>query len=315
MINLTKQNASIVVIEEEQVGQRIDNYLQTKLKGVPKSHVYRIIRKGEVRVNKGRIQASYRLCLNDNVRIPPLQLKPAAPIKSPPAQQTRNLAERILYEDKNLLIVNKPSGMAVHGGSGISFGVIETFRSMYPQWRYLELVHRLDRDTSGCLMLAKKPSILKEIHELLRVGNINKTYIALVNGIWPEDLTEVDVALQKSQLSSGERMVKVTEEGKASVTRFRLLEEFSNTSLIQASPKTGRTHQIRVHTAYKNHPIAGDDKYGNKDFNRNMRELGCKRLFLHAVELSFKLVSQDQVIKIRAELDEDLEATLAGLRT
>lgn len=313
MLNLIKQKANTIVIAEENAGQRLDNYLQTKLKDVPKSHIYRIIRKGEVRVNKGRVQASYRLCADDQVRIPPLQLKPDAPKKSPPKQQQQYLAERILYEDKNLLIINKPAGMAVHGGSGINFGVIETLRNLFPHWRYLELVHRLDRDTSGCLMLAKKPSILKELHELLRSGNINKTYITLVHGLWPEDLTEVNVPLLKSQLSSGERIVRVKEEGKAALTRFHLVQQFAHSSLIEASPKTGRTHQIRVHAAYKNHPIAADDKYGDKEFNRHMRELGCKRLFLHAVELSFKLTSQDQVIKVRAELDDDLKSVLARL--
>ncbi len=295
-------------IEIEEAGQRIDNFLFTRLKSIPKTKIYSILRKGEVRVNSGRIQVSYRLQAGDVLRIPPLHITPPEEHAADP-MSLRTLSTCILYEDKGLLILNKPAGMAVHGGSGISLGVIETLRKLYPKERYLELAHRLDRDTSGCLIITKKPSILRQIHTLLREGGMKKTYIALVQGEWPGDLKKIDVPLRKNQLSSGERIVKVDfEEGKPAKTSFRVLKKFPNATLLEVNLHTGRTHQIRVHTAYAGHPIAGDEKYGNKDFNKQMRTNGCKSLCLHAKKVSFTLPESGQRVEVEAPLEKEWRA-------
>jgi len=303
-----------LTIDSAYENQRIDNFLTSRLKGLPKSHLYRIIRKGEVRVNKKRIKPDYRLKAGDIVRIPPLQLNQP---NTGPAKLSSNLQVllegNILYEDKALLIINKPAGMAVHGGSGIQLGLIEALRVMRPQEKTLELVHRLDRETSGCILLAKKPSVLKELHELLRNGEIEKTYLTLVQGHWPKYMHEVDAPLKKNQLQSGERMVNVNPEGKSAVTEFRVIERFAAATLVEAKPKTGRTHQIRVHTLHAGHPIAADDKYGDKDFNKSMKDVGCRRLFLHASELKFSLSIFENPIIIKAELADDLQECLKKL--
>lgn len=307
------QQPQLVEITHINQDQRIDNYLITRLKGVPKSHVYRIIRKGEVRVNKKRIKPEYRLQAGDIVRIPPLRLA-TPPSTTPPPKMQERLEQCILYEDSNLIVINKPSGVAVHGGSGISFGVIEALRQSRPQEKFLELVHRLDRDTSGCLLLAKKPGVLKELHELMRNNQIEKIYLALVQGYWPRHLHQVDVSLKKYQLQSGERMVSVNTEGKTALTEFRVIERFTTTTLMEAKLHTGRTHQIRVHALHAKHPVVGDDKYGDKDFNKELRKFGCKRLFLHATKLQFVLPSTGQTITVQADLDAELQACLARLR-
>lgn len=302
-------------VDENQVGQRIDNFLFTRLKGLPKSRLYRVLRKGEVRVNKKRIKPEYRLQLGDVVRIPPLRLSEPSSVNAaiPPANTQQMLTERVLYEDKNLLVINKPAGMAVHGGSGINFGVIEIMRHARPKEKFLELAHRLDRDTSGCLLLVKKSSVLKEVHALLREGEMDKVYLALVKGYWPKDLKVIDAPLKKYELQSGERMVSVDQEGKTAVTEFRVIERFENATLVEAKLQTGRTHQIRVHAAHAGHPIAGDDKYGDKEFNKAMRAQGCKRLFLHAAALGFELISTDQTVNVKAELETDLKKCLQAL--
>ncbi|MGL5532303.1 MAG: 23S rRNA pseudouridine(955/2504/2580) synthase RluC, partial [Plesiomonas shigelloides] len=253
----------ILTVADDEAGQRIDNYLRTRLKGVPKSLLYRILRKGEVRVNKKRIKPEYKLQAGDEVRVPPIRVseKEDAPVS---AKLTRvaALADCILYEDDGLIVLNKPSGTAVHGGSGLSFGVIEGLRALRPEARFLELVHRLDRDTSGILLVAKKRSVLRDLHEQLRVKTVQKDYLALVRGQWQKHCKVVQAPLMKNVLQSGERIVRVSAEGKPSETRFEVVERFEQATLVKASPVTGRTHQIRVHTLHAGHPIAFDDKYG-----------------------------------------------------
>ena len=291
----------------------IDNFLISHLKGAPKTLVYRILRKGEVRVNKGRIRPDYRLQSGDIIRIPPLRLPPP---DSPP-QLARGLLERleagIVHEDGQMLVINKPAGIAVHGGSGLQFGIIEAFRQLRPQCRELELVHRLDRDTSGLLMLAKKRSQLRRLHAALRDGTIDKGYMALVAGHWPGSRRQVAAPLLRSNLRSGERMVEVNPAGKESLTRFGILQRFGDfATLVQANPVTGRTHQIRVHARYAGHPIAGDSKYGDDDFSKAIRELGGKRLFLHAHFLDIPL-GDGKSLQLEAPPDEIWSSTLEKL--
>ncbi|MFU8797217.1 MAG: 23S rRNA pseudouridine(955/2504/2580) synthase RluC [Gammaproteobacteria bacterium] len=307
--------ARIITIQPEQAGQRLDNFLVTQLKGVPKSKIYNIIRSGEVRVNSGRIKHLYRLVSGDAIRIPPIRVSRGDACVAHDQRTLDTLTSRILYEDKGLLILNKPSGMAVHGGSGISLGVIENLRALFPREKSLELVHRLDRETSGCLVVSKKPSILKQLHTLLREAQgVEKTYVALVQGDWPKKLTRIDEPLHKNQLSSGERIVRVHSEGKPSLTLFKVLERFGWATLVEATPKTGRTHQIRVHALHAGHPLAGDEKYGNKVFNKEMRQHGCKRLFLHAAKIAFTLPDTEQYIAVSAPLDSDLDIFLEHIR-
>jgi len=308
------QTIQHLTVAADQVGQRLDNYLLSRLKGLPKSRLYRIIRKGEVRVNKKRVKPDYRLEIDDVIRIPPLRLSTPNAKISPNEKLTALFEKSIIFEDKNFLAINKPSGIAVHGGSGIQLGVIETLRALRPKEKFLELVHRLDRDTSGCLLIAKKSSILKELHELLRTGGgIKKTYLALVAGHWPSSLKKIDVPLHKNQLQSGERIVRVHESGKNCLTEFHPIQSFADATLIEAMPITGRTHQIRVHAQYAKHPIIGDEKYGDKSANKKMRELGCKRLFLHASELEFYLPSIEKRFQLKAELPDDLNHCLKQL--
>lgn len=312
-VNSAPARVEFVEVSDGYAGQRIDNFLITHLKGTPKTLVYRILRKGEVRVNKGRIKPDYRLQTGDVIRIPPLRLPPP---DSPPVV-AQSLLERleaaIVFEDNQTLVVNKPAGIAVHGGSGLQFGIIEAFRQLRPQCKELELVHRLDRDTSGLLMLAKRRSQLRRLHAALRDNHIDKGYIALVAGSWPTSRKQVNAPLQRSNLRSGERMVEVNPAGKESLTRFSVLQRFGDlATLIKANPITGRTHQIRVHARYAGHPIAGDSKYGNDDFSKLIRELGGKRLFLHANYLRIPLEDK-QVLELHAEPDETWTRTLEKL--
>lgn len=309
------QNIQHITVTNDHSGQRLDNFLMSRLKGLPKSRLYRIIRKGELRINKKRISPDYRLQEGDIIRIPPLRLAPSLKEKERilNKQLAALLEKAIIFEDKYFLAINKPSGMAVHGGSGINLGVIEALRLLRPQLKCLELAHRLDRDTSGCLLLAKKSSVLKEVHELLRSGAIKKTYTALVEGHWPKSLSKIEAPLYKNQLQSGERVVRVQKEGKNSITEFYIRHYYAKSTLITAIPITGRTHQIRVHAQFGKHPIIGDEKYGNKETNRKMRELGCKRLFLHASQLEFVLPSIRKSISLKAELPQDLKQVLERL--
>lgn len=302
-------------ISEDEAGQRIDNYLLAKLKGVPKSLIYRIVRKGEVRVNKGRIKPEYKLQAGDVVRVPPVRVaeKNELPV-SKNLNKVAALEQHILFEDDCLIVLNKPSGIAVHGGSGLNFGVIEALRALRPQARFLELVHRLDRDTSGILLIAKKRSALRSLHEQLRVKTVQKDYLALVRGQWQSHVKVVQAPLLKNELSSGERIVRVSEQGKPSETRFSIEERYANATLVKASPVTGRTHQIRVHTQYAGHPIALDDKYGDAAFDSQMREVGLARLFLHAFSIRFEHPKTGETLRIHAPLDEKMKGILKKLR-
>lgn len=300
-------------VEPELAGQRIDNFLRTRLKGVPKTLIYRILRKGEVRVNKGRIKPDYKLQAGDVVRVPPLRMSEP----DEPAPLAQGLLERleaaVVYEDKGLIVLNKPIGIAVHGGSGLSYGVIEAFRQLRPDARELELVHRLDRDTSGLLMIAKKRSMLRYLHEALRGDGVDKRYLALVRGSWPTSKKRVSAPLLKNTLRSGERMVEVSDQGKEALTLFRVVRRFGEfATLVEASPITGRTHQIRVHARHAGHSIAGDPKYGDEVFDREIRELGGKRLFLHAHSLRLTLPDGTE-LAVEAPVDELWTATLERL--
>ena len=268
-------------VGEESVGQRIDNFLIRNLKGVPKSHVYRILRSGEVRVNSGRIKPDYRLVDGDKVRVPPVRV--ATPEARPPA---RSLALPVVFEDDALIVIDKPSGVAVHGGSGISFGVIESLRAERPKAKFLELAHRLDRDTSGLLMVGKKRSALVELHRMLRDGEVRKDYVAIVKGRWKGGGRKIDVPLHKYVTAEGERRVSVRDDGQQAISLFKPLAAGDTASMLDIRLMTGRTHQIRVHAAHVGHPILGDDKYGDFDLNRALVKQGVKRLFLHARQLS-----------------------------
>lgn len=294
----------ITVNEADGAGQRIDNFLVKKLKNVPKSKIYSILRKGEVRVNKGRIKPSYKLEIDDVIRLPPLTNVNTSPppVILPQQQENFALSAAILYEDANLLVVNKPSGLAVHGGSGLNFGLIELMRNLRPEAATLELVHRIDRDTSGCIMLAKSPKMLRAMHQLFKDNKIKKTYHALVKGFAQASFT-VSEPLKKFVLSSGERLVRVHPEGQVALTKFTVLARYEGATLLQAMPVTGRTHQIRVHAALRGLPIVGDQKYGDKSYNKIMHKLGLQRLFLHARELQFVCPLTGKKMQIQAPYD------------
>jgi len=313
--NQSKASAvAFVEVDSGYEGQRIDNFLLCRLKGVPRSYIYRILRRGEVRVNKGRVRASYRLQEGDVVRVPPVRVAEQPQPARPHERVLQQLREAVLIEDKRLLALNKPAGIAVHGGSGLNYGVIEAMRVLRPEERQLELVHRLDRETSGCLLIARKRSALRALHELLRNNKMDKRYIALLAGCWEKQRADVDAPLLKNTLQGGERVVRVNSEGKSALTRFRVLERFSNATLVEAKPVTGRTHQIRVHAAHLGHPILGDEKYGESKTNKQFRELGLKRLFLHAESLRFKWPDEKQEQCIKAPLESSLETLLKKLR-
>ena len=319
----SRSKAQFVEIDEDRAGQRIDNFLLASLKGVPKTRVYRILRKGEVRVNKGRIKPSYRLQEGDMVRIPPIRQSEPEAAAAPGARVLARIDASILAEEKGFLVLNKPSGLAVHGGSGLNYGVIEALRALRPDAPYLELVHRLDRETSGCLLVAKRRSVLREMHRLLReksqgksqTDGIDKRYLALLRGRWEGGERKVDAPLLKNTLRSGERVVIVSPEGKESLSLFRPVARNAEATLVEVRLLTGRTHQIRVHAASIGHPIAGDEKYGDEEFNREMKSKGLRRLFLHAHFLGFSLEGHEQAYQFSAPLDEELEAVLDRLET
>lgn len=297
MNDLRKARATTIEVGEEAEAQRIDNFLLRALKGVPKSHVYRVLRSGEVRVNSGRVKPDYRLQPGDRVRIPPVRTaerKPALP---------RPLDLPVVFEDSALLVIDKPSGLAVHGGSGVSFGVIESMRAARPQARSLELAHRLDRDTSGLLILCKKRSALTELHRMLREGEVRKVYFALVKGEVTEKTLELRESLHKYVTGSGERRVSVREGGLAALTRARRLKASMEFSLLEVELLTGRTHQIRVHLAHAGYPIVGDDKYGDFALNKVWKQ----RLQLHAGKLGFRHPLTGEPVKLESPLPEDMK--------
>ena len=295
-------NVSTLEIDAASENQRVDNFLLRICKGVPRSHIYRILRSGEVRVNSRRVEATYRLRLGDRVRVPPMRLPDRSRKPAP-----RPVELPVVFEDEALLVVEKPSGTAVHGGSGVSHGVIEGLRAARPQSKFLELAHRLDRETSGLLMLAKKRSALTALHAALREGKVRKRYLALVKGRWRDEKRRVDLPLKKYLTKSGERRVSVDREGRESQTVFRRERAFRDYTLLSAELLTGRTHQIRVHLAHLGFPVAGDDKYGDFDLNRALAKQGLKRMFLHAAELEFEHPLSGNPVKLESPLPPDLE--------
>jgi len=302
-----------VTIDETADGQRIDNFLLRILKGVPRSHIYRLLRAGNVRVNKGRIKPGYRLALGDVVRIPPLRIA-LRESQSAPVKLIEKIRNSILYEDDQLMVLNKPSGLAVHGGSGISLGAIETLRQARPECAELELAHRLDRDTSGCLMIAKRRSGLRRLQTLQREGRIAKTYLALLYGRSRKGRFTVDAPLRKNTLRGGERVVRIDPTGKASRTRFNVIEQFADSMLVEAELETGRTHQIRVHATHAGFPLLGDLKYGDEDANQQHRELGLRRLFLHAWRLRIPFDTNGAPLTIEAPLPDELQTLVTNIR-
>lgn len=298
----------------EEAGQRLDNFLLKHLRKAPRPLIYRIVRKGEVRVNKGRAQVSQRLREGDLVRIPPVQLVDTGERIAPPAIQIQRIESAILFEDDDLMVVNKPPGMAVHGGSGVSWGLVELIRSARPLARRVELVHRLDRDTSGAIILAKKMSILRDLHQQIRDHLVTKRYFALVKGQWPERLKQVNCPLRKYTLASGERRVEVHPDGKPSLSYVRVISSFKEVSLLEVKLATGRTHQIRVHCAASGHPIAGDNKYGAPDFDRWQVSQGMNSLALHARLVAFKHPKTEAIIEVEAPMYPDFDKLVQKLK-
>ena len=305
-----------LVVDEESSGQRLDNFLMRHLKGVPKTHVYRIIRSGEVRINKGRCSADSRVETGDEIRVPPVRISDKVAEKAERPAPAREFP--LLLEDEHLLAIDKPAGVAVHGGSGVSFGVIEQLRQARPQAKLLELVHRLDRETSGILLVAKKRSALKNLQDQFRERETGKTYLALVQGEWPAKLKVIDQPLHKYLLPDGERRVKVTKpedpDGMRSITLVKVAQRLQGCTLLEVTIKTGRTHQIRVHLASNGHPIAGDDKYGDFEWNKVLQKQGLKRMFLHAWRLQFNHPASGERVALQAELPPELQEHIAHVQ-
>jgi len=313
MNELSKDSVTRLTVGEEAAGQRVDNYLVRLLKGVPKSHIYRILRSGEVRVNKGRVGPDTRLAIGDVVRVPPVRIADAAT-----SAFERPTHVPVLFEDDHLVVVDKPAGLAVHGGSGIASGLIEQMRAARPDARFLELVHRLDRDTSGVMLIAKKRAALVELHRQLRDGEVDKRYLVLVRGRWRDDKRRVRLPLHKFATKEGERRVRVDEEtGQHAETIFRKqaawLDRDPPLALLEAELETGRTHQIRVHLTHLGFPLAGDDKYGDFAWNRTLSKQGLKRMFLHAKELAFTHPASGESMRFEAPLPRDLAKFLEAL--
>lgn len=300
MNDLNKPRAVTVEIGEESAAQRIDNFLLRTLKGVPKSHVYRVLRSGEVRVNSGRVGPDYRLRIGDRVRVPPVRVSTS--VKAPP----KPAEFPIVHEDAALLVVDKPAGVAVHGGSGVSYGVIESLRAARPQTKFLELAHRLDRDTSGLLIVCKKRSALVELHRQLREGEVEKIYAAIVKGVPGRDAFEISEPLHKYVTGAGERRVSVKAGGMTALTKVKVAQKGRDFAMLEIRLLTGRTHQIRVHLAHASHPVLGDDKYGDFDLNRSLAKQGVKRLFLHARKLAFEHPIEKQRLRLESPLPDDM---------
>jgi len=310
MKELGNARVRTLTLDDARAGQRVDNFLLRELKGVPRSHVYRLVRSGEVRVNSRRVDATYRLKAGDRIRIPPVRVAAAATGPAP----ARPVDFPIVYEDDVLLVINKPAGVAVHGGSGVSSGVIEQLRAARPEARFLELVHRLDRDTSGLLMVAKKRAALLALHRALREGALDKRYLVLVKGRWTRASRNVTLPLRKFLTAAGERRVSVDPAGRESRTRFDLVERIGDYSLLAASIETGRTHQIRVQLAQLGFPVVGDEKYGDFDLNKSLAKQGARRMFLHAEQLALKHPRTGERLELSAPLPADLRKFLDRIR-
>jgi 23S rRNA pseudouridine955/2504/2580 synthase len=314
MEGLSKDSVVWLTADENMHGQRIDNLLARVLKGVPRSHIYQLLRSGQVRVNSGRVDATYRLCVGDRVRLPPVRLaRPAKRQGVGLAAPSRHLERAILYEDDHLLVLNKPSGLAVHGGSGISRGVIEELRVLRSKLRFLELVHRLDRETSGILLLAKKRAALVALHSHIRSGAMRKFYQLLVKGEWTRGRGEISLPLDRHLLAGGDRRVKVSATGQTARTVFEPIQSLGEFSLLEAELLTGRTHQIRVHAAHCGHPIVGDDKYGDFALNKAVARRGLNRMFLHAARVEVLHPANGALLRLSAPLAPELAEFLARI--
>jgi 23S rRNA pseudouridine955/2504/2580 synthase len=303
------------IVSEQEAGQRIDNFLMRQFRTVPRSRIYRLLRKGEVRVNRKRVPADYRIAAGDEVRLPPVRVEPAEE-DGRPSKRLRELVERaVIFQDKHLLVIDKPAGVAVHGGSGMSFGVIEALRASRPR-ETLELIHRLDRDTSGCLAVARDRATLVALHALIREGGMHKTYLALVSGSWQLGVKRIEAPLATDERRHGERHVRVAAAGKDSVSVFRPVQFFGNlATLMEVDIPTGRTHQIRVHAAFAGHPLLGDDKYGDRERNAEFKRRGLKRIFLHAQSIAFDQPGSGVPFHVSAPLPAELAAVLDAIAT
>ena len=310
--NSTGPGVRMVTVSEDRDGQRIDNFLATQLKGVPKSLVYRLLRTGQVRINGKRAKADTRVAGGDEVRIPPVRVAAAGETVAPGKTQLQRVEQAIIFEDRDFLVLDKPAGLASHGGSGVDFGAIELLRAARPT-ETLELAHRLDRDTSGVLVFARRRAALTALQELIRDGQIVKQYLALLGGHPKRAKFDVNAPLRKSILQGGERMVRVSDEGKAALTAFKVISTYADASLAEVTLYTGRTHQIRVHAQHAGHALAGDEKYGDKELNRRLRDFGLRRLFLHAARFEFSMTGKTW--SFSAPLAKDLAAVLERLPT
>ena len=310
--NYSKSEVSVkfFTVTENDLGQRLDNFLFKILKGIPKSRIYRGLRKGEFRVNGGRVKATHRIALGDSIRIPPLSTNAKTNTKAPQAFKVRNkLLDRVVFENSEILVIDKPSGLAVHGGSGLSFGLIEGLRQIRENKEFLELAHRLDRETSGLLLLAKTSKTLRYLHSLFRESKVTKKYLALVNGRWPKASKRVEAPIKKNIDLSGERRSVISKLGKSAITDFRVISRHANATLVEATPITGRTHQIRVHAQHVGNPIVGDEKYGCEEEFFDLEHKQCLRLFLHAYHISFTM-SDGKHLEFNSDLDDSLNKLL-----
>jgi 23S rRNA pseudouridine955/2504/2580 synthase len=309
-----KPAVQTLVADQAQAGQRLDNWLLARLKGAPRTLIYRILRSGEVRVNSGRVAPSYRVVAGDRIRIPPIRLPEPDTPSAPPRRWLDALRQAVLFEDEALLVLDKPAGLAAHGGSGISHGVIEVMQHLHPDWPGLALAHRLDRETSGCLLLAKDRPALLALHAALQSGGVEKHYTGLLHGRLPLGREiRVDAPLEKQRERGGERVVEVSSEGQRADTRIKPLRHYGGATLADIRLGTGRMHQARVHCAHIGHPLAGDDKYGDRAFNRELRPLGLKRHFLHAASLALRHPVSGERLRIEAPLPADLQTVLDRL--
>ena len=302
-----------VIVSIEQADRRIDNFLLAHLKPIPKSRIYQMLRRGEVRVNGGRIKPDYRLQPGDDIRIPPVFVQPSGIPDSPPARLVEMIKTCVMYEDKRLVVVNKPAGLVVHAGTGSTFGVIELLRELYPQKQDLHLIHRLDKETSGCLLIAKNMIVLRRVNQALKMGEVHKEYQALLQGRLNKKKIMVDTPLQRHRNQHGEGKVRADRSGKTALSEFEAIKVYRDATYVKVRIATGRTHQIRVHASSIDHPLAGDGKYGDREFNKKMRTLGLKRMFLHAGKLSVPELKKTGKYQFIAPLPADLEAVLTRI--